>query len=53
MTSKLLDWTGPPEWNIKDAYVINSKGQKIIDFKENNLDVFSYSAPVNKVVEKD
>lgn len=51
--TKVFDWKIPYEWNIKDAYVINSKGQKIIDFKENNLHVVSYSAPVNKVVEKD
>ena len=33
---KVYDWKIPSEWNIKDAYVINSKGTKIIDFKRNN-----------------
>jgi len=46
--TKVFDWTVPKEWNIKDAYVKNSKGEKIIDFKESNLHVLNYSIPVNK-----
>jgi aminopeptidase-like protein len=48
--TKVFDWTVPKEWNIKDAYVKNSKGKKIIDFKENNLHILNYSVPVNKKV---
>ena len=33
----------PDEWLIKNAYIMNSKGKKIIDFKENNLHVLGYS----------
>ncbi len=47
---KVFDWTIPKEWNIKDACVKNSKGEKIIDFKKSNLHVLSYSVPVNKKV---
>ena len=32
--TKVFDWVIPKEWNIKDAYVKNSKGEKIIDFKK-------------------
>jgi len=46
--TQVFDWTVPKEWNIKDAYVKNSKGEKIIDFKESNLHVLNYSIPVNK-----
>ena len=45
---KVYDWTIPKEWNIKDAWIKDSNGDKIIDFKENNLHVVSYSTPVNK-----
>ena len=45
--TKVFDWKIPPEWNINDAYVKNSKGEKIIDFKKHNLHIVSYSEPVN------
>ena len=48
--TKVFDWTVPKEWNIKDAYVKNSKGEKIIDFKKSNLHVLNYSVPVYKTV---
>src|SRR3990172_4967754 len=48
--TKVFDWTVPKEWNIQDAYVKNSKGEKIIDFKKNNLHVLNYSVPVKKKV---
>jgi aminopeptidase-like protein len=46
--TKVFDWTVPREWNIKDAYVKNSKGEKIIDFKKSNLHVLNYSVPIQK-----
>ena len=41
-----FDWTVPREWNIRDAYVRNSRGEKVIDFKNSNLHVMNYSVPV-------
>ncbi len=46
--TKVFDWTIPKEWNIKDAYIKNSKGEKIVDFKESNVHVLNYSVPVHK-----
>ena len=46
--TKVFDWTVPKEWNIQDAYVIDPKGKKIIDFKNSNLHVVSYSIPIHK-----
>ena len=43
----VLDWTIPSEWNIRDAYVLDPQGNKIIDFKKNNLHVVGYSHPVD------
>lgn len=48
--TQVYDWTVPKEWNIKDAYIKNSDGQKIIDFQKSNLHVLNYSAPVQKSV---
>lgn len=44
----VFDWTVPREWNIKDAYIKNSKGEKIVDFKQSNLHILNYSVPINK-----
>jgi aminopeptidase-like protein len=44
--TRVFDWTVPREWNIHDAYVRNSAGQKVIDFGRSNLHVLNYSVPV-------
>lgn len=47
---KAFDWTVPREWNITDAYIKNSRREKIIDFAKSNLHVLNYSVPVKKKV---
>lgn len=42
-----FDWIIPKEWNVKDAYIIDPLGFKIVDFKVNNLHLAGYSTPVN------
>ena len=44
---KIFDWVVPKEWLIEDAY-IKQNGKKVLDFKNNNLHVVNYSAPINK-----
>lgn len=44
--TQVLDWTVPDEWNIRDAYLLNDTGEKIIDFKRCPLHVLGYSMPV-------
>ncbi len=44
---KVYDWEIPKEWNIDNAYIKNSKGEKIVDFQKSNLHVISYSKPIN------
>ena len=46
--TQVFDWTVPKEWNIRDAYVKNSRGERIIDFKSHNLHVVNYSVPVHR-----
>ena len=44
--TQVFDWTIPKEWNINDAYIKNSNGEKIVDFKKSNLHVLNYSIPI-------
>jgi len=46
--TRVFDWTVPPEWNIRDAYVKNSRGQRVVDFRKSNLHVLNYSVPVHE-----
>lgn len=44
--TRVFDWTVPREWNVRDAWVKTLDGDRVIDFRESNLHVVSYSVPV-------
>ncbi|HYM08463.1 MAG TPA: DUF2172 domain-containing protein, partial [Terriglobales bacterium] len=46
----VFDWTVPQEWNIRDAYIKDSSGKRVVDFKRSNLHVVNYSVPVQRTM---
>lgn len=45
--TQVFDWTVPKEWNIRDAWVADESGRRLIDFRESNLHVVGYSVPMH------
>lgn len=51
--TQAFDWTVPNEWNVRDAYIANADGLKIVDFKQNNLHLVGYSVSINDWLTKE
>lgn len=45
--NQVFDWTVPPEWRINEAWIETPDGQRICNFKDNNLNVVGYSISVD------
>lgn len=44
---RVFDWQVPAEWRIRDAYIADENGNKIVDFRNTNLHVIQYSEAVD------
>ena len=48
--TQVFDWTIPKEWNIRNAFIKDPNGRKIVDFATSNLHVVSYSTPLRRKI---
>jgi aminopeptidase-like protein len=48
--TSVFDWTVPKEWNIRDAWIKDTSGKRVVDFRQNNLHVVNYSVPVRRTL---
>lgn len=44
--TQVYDWVVPKEWKVRNAFIIDPRGKKICDFRENNLHLVGYSIPI-------
>lgn len=45
--TEVFDWEIPKEWVIREAWIKDEQGNKIIDIKDLNLHVVNYSEPID------
>jgi aminopeptidase-like protein len=48
--TEVFDWSVPDEWNVRDAFVKDSTGRRVVDFRVSNLHLVNGSRPVRDIM---
>ena len=51
--TQAFDWTIPPEWNVRGAFIATPDGRRLVDFADSNLHLVQYSLPMDRIVTRD
>ena len=44
--TRVFDWIVPKEWNVRDAWIADSSGHRVVDFRDSSLHLLNYSTPL-------
>jgi aminopeptidase-like protein len=48
--TKVLDWSVPDEWSIKEAFIEHESGRRFAELRKSNLHIVSYSTPLDTMM---
>lgn len=51
--TQAFDWTINEEWNVRDAFIADQQGRRVVDFRQHNLHLVGYSTPVRATMTLD